>query len=160
MENKQVIVFKLGKHQFAVDIKSVLEILNFEPVRPVPVAPEYIDGVINVRGNVCPILNLRKRLNMPLEVSQMQDKIILVHVQNSHVGLLVDHIKEILDVQEETVEQAVPLEDDKQVNCVDYIINQSKEKVMVLDLEKIVFEENKLFVQGVTDEDDSSSDAE
>lgn len=160
MKAEQVIVCQLGKHQFGVDIKSVLEILNLEPITPVPESPDYVDGVINVRGNVCPIIYLRRRLNMPLEAKQTHNKIILVHVQNSNVGLLVDDIKGILDVKEESVEQVVPLEDETQINCVQYLIKQLEEKIIVLDLDKIVFEQNRLFVQGVTDEDDSSSNAE
>lgn len=160
MKAEQVVVCQLGKYQFGVDIKSVLEILCLEPVRPVPEAPDYVEGVINVRGNVCPIIHLRRRLNMPLEAQKMQNKIILVHVQSSNVGLLVDDIKEIINVKEELVEQVEPLEDKTQTNCAQYIIKQLEEKIIVLDLDKVVFEQNRLFVQGVTDEDDSSSNAE
>ena len=126
MENRQVVVFKLMGHEFGLDIKRVLEILNYEPVRPVPEVPSYVEGIINVRGTVYPIFNLRKRLGMPEEADLSMAKFVLLHLEQNKVGFLVDSVNEILTVDESQVEQKPEVRNKNQVSSIDYMINPQK----------------------------------
>jgi len=160
MENRQIVVFKLMGHEFGVDIKKVLEILNYESVRPVPDAPNYIDGIINVRGTVYLVFNLRKRLNMsPIEEID-GTKFILLYLKQNKVGLLVDSVCEILSVQEEAIERAPQVIEKNKVSCIDYIVKQDNRMIVVLNIDAILSGEENLFVQGVSDEEDYCSNAE
>ncbi|MBE6023939.1 MAG: purine-binding chemotaxis protein CheW [Cellulosilyticum sp.] len=160
MENRQIVVFKLMGHEFGVDIKKVLEILNYESVRPVPDAPNYIDGIINVRGTVYLVFNLRKRLNMsPIEEID-GTKFILLYLKENKVGLLVDSVCEILSVQEEAIERAPQVIEKNKVSCIDYIVKQDNRMIVVLNIDAILSGEENLFVQGVSDEEDYCSNAE
>lgn len=160
MENRQVVVFKLMGHEFGIDIKKVREILNYEWVRPIPAAPDYIEGIINVRGVVYPIFNLRKRLNMSQSDKVEDSKFILLHIEEHRVGFLVDNVKEILTVETESVEKAPKVVDKNQTNCIEYIVKQKDAMVIVLNANEIISDADHLFIQGVSDEENCSSNAE
>ena len=160
MENRQIVVFKLMEHEFGMDIIKILEILNYEEVRPVPNVPNYVEGIINVRGTVYPIFNLRKRLNMKPIEDTSDTKFILLHLDNVRIGFLVDSVSEILTVDEEQVEKAPQMIDKNKTNTIDYIIKQEGRMVIVLDVESLISEVENLFIQGVSDEENCSSNAE
>ena len=159
MENRQIVVFKLMGHEFGMDITKVLEILNYEEVRPVPNVAHYVEGIINVRGTVYPIFNLRKRLNMKPIEDTSDTKFILLHLDNVRIGFLVDGVSEILTVDEEQVEKAPQMIDKNKTNTIDYIIKQEGRMVIVLDVESLISEEENLFIQGVSDEEDSGGNS-
>ena len=152
MENRQIVVFKLMGHEFGMDITKVLEILNYEEVRPVPNVAHYVEGIINVRGTVYPIFNLRKRLNMKLTEDTSEAKFVLLHLEDIRIGFLVDSVSEILTVDEEQVEKAPQMIDKNKSrnknNTIDYIIKQEDRMVIVLNVESLVSEEENLFIQG------------
>ena len=148
MENRQIVVFKLMGHEFGMDITKVLEILNYEEVRPVPNVAHYVEGIINVRGTVYPIFNLRKRLNMKLTEDTSEAKFVLLHLEDIRIGFLVDSVSEILTVDEEQVEKAPQMIDKNKTNTIDYIIKQEGRMVIVLDVESLISEEENLFIQG------------
>ena len=159
MENRQIVVFKLMEHEFGMDIIKILEILNYEEVRPVPNVPNYVEGIINVRGTVYPIFNLRKRLNMKPIEDTSDTKFILLHLDNVRIGFLVDSVSEILTVDEEQVEKAPQMIDKNKTNTIDYIIKHEGRMVIVLDVESLISEEENLFIQGVSDEEDSGGNS-
>lgn len=160
MENGQIVVFKLMGHEFGIDIKGVFEILNYEEVRPVPNTEKYVEGIINVRGTVYLIFNLRKRLNMIPAPDLDGAKFILLYLEHSKVGFLVDGVSEILSVKEECIEKAPKVIEENQENCIDYIVKQDGRMIIVLDIGAIISGENNLFVQGVSNEEDYCSNAE
>ena len=159
MENGQIVVFKLMGHEFGIDILKVLEILNYEAVRPVPDAPGYVEGIISVRGMIYPIFNLRKRLNMSPAEDLEGAKFILLHLEQNKVGFLVDNVNEILSVNEENVEKAPEMLGRNKVSCIDYIVKQDDRMIIVLDVDALISDEENLFLQGVWNEENSGSNA-
>ena len=148
VNSDKIVVFKLQEHEFGMDIGKVIEILNYEPVRPVPQVPSYIEGIINVRGTIYPIINLCRRLNMKEYEEKDQSKFILLQIGQSRVGFLVDSVAEILDVEKTYTH----------VSCIEKIINLGERMIIVLDVNILISDEEKLFVQGVSDEENCSSD--
>lgn len=159
MESGQIVVFELMNHQFGIDILRVLEILNYETVRPVPEVPTYVEGIINVRGTVYPIFNLCKRLNMPSSENYEGAKFILLHLEEGRVGLLVDGVSEIITVEQEYVEEVPAMIEKNRVSCVDYIVKKDGKMIIVLDVNAIISDNENLFIQGVSDEEGYSSNA-
>lgn len=105
----QLVSFKLGDEEFAVDILIVSEIIRLVQITPVPHAPHFIEGVINLRGRVLPVVGLRKRFHMP-EIEQTdQTRIIVMVWENQLVGFLVDSVSEVLRIPANTVENAPPV---------------------------------------------------
>lgn len=105
----QLVSFKLGQEEFAVDILIVNEIIRLMQITPVPHAPHFIEGVINLRGRVLPVVNFRKRFHMP-EIEQTDKTRIIVMIwENQFVGFLVDSVSEVLRIPASTVEEAPPV---------------------------------------------------
>jgi len=103
---QQVVVFELSAETYALDILHVHEIIRVQPVTPVPGAPEYIEGLINLRGRVVPIVDLRKRFGLRARPIGDRSRIIVVQVSDDILGIVVDAVSEVITVAPEFVEPA------------------------------------------------------
>ncbi|MGI6307370.1 MAG: chemotaxis protein CheW [Dethiobacteria bacterium] len=92
----QIVAFKLEEEEFAVNIHQVREVLKMVPVTPLPQSAHFIEGVINLRGEVIPVVDLRKRFELPEQERSGQTRIIIVEIEEHKVGLIVDFVTEVL----------------------------------------------------------------
>lgn len=100
----QVVSFTLGDEIFAIDILEVQEIIRTRGVTKVPDAPEFIEGVINLRGKVIPVVDLRKRFRFPIPDENEQERIIVLKMESKPAGIIVDSVSEVLRFPRESVE--------------------------------------------------------
>lgn len=102
----QLVGFKIGKEHFGVNILMVQEIIRMVPVTSVPNAPEFIEGVINLRGGIIPVIDLRKRLKLKLDqVDPIQStRILIVNVENRVTGYVVDSVTRVMKIQTSSIE--------------------------------------------------------
>ena len=105
----QFVVFKLGGNEFAVAIEQVQEILVLGPVARVPKTPGFIEGIINVRGKIIPVLNLRKRLEIAGAARDQDARIIVAEVDEQTVGMIVDLVTEVVKFPVSAIEPPPPL---------------------------------------------------
>ncbi|MEN8135502.1 MAG: chemotaxis protein CheW [Thermodesulfobacteriota bacterium] len=104
-ELMQLVGFTIGKELFGVDILMVQEIIRAAPITPVPNSPEFVEGVINLRGNILPVIDLRKRLNLLTGEIDLEDTwILILDIQNKITGFIVDSVTEVIKIQESTIE--------------------------------------------------------
>ncbi|MBS4032730.1 MAG: chemotaxis protein CheW [Clostridiales bacterium] len=100
----QLVAFRLRGEEFAVDIQRVREVLKITQITPLPQALSFIEGVINLRGEVIPVIDLRKRFNI-INVQQTgESRIIIVEIDENLVGLIVDSVTEVLHLLTSAVE--------------------------------------------------------
>lgn len=92
----QLVSFRLGKEEFAIDILGVQEIIRLVEITQVPKAPHYVEGVVNLRGKVIPIINLRSKFGLSLVDPTKDTRIIVVEVEHSILGFVVDSVEEVL----------------------------------------------------------------
>lgn len=102
----QLVTFRLGEEEFGVQILVVNEIIRLVQITLVPNAPPFIEGVINLRGKVLPVVGLRKRFKMPEMPLDSQSRIIVMELNQNVVGFLVDGVSEVLRIPQSTVEPA------------------------------------------------------
>lgn len=101
----QLVGFTIGKELFGVDILMVQEIIRAAPITPVPNSPDFVEGVINLRGHILPVIDLRKRLNLFTgSMSQKDTWILILDIQGKITGFIVDSVTEVLKIQEDTIE--------------------------------------------------------
>jgi purine-binding chemotaxis protein CheW len=147
-------VFKIGNEDFGIDITRVVEILNSQKVHTLPELPDFLSGVITVRGEVVPLLDLRKRFG--IQSSETKELIILVRYDSEKIGLLVDEIKEILSFTAEEIAappaifkglqkkylSGIGKKDDRVIIIInlDYLLS-SEEKIMLKDSEELLEED-------------------
>ena len=102
----QLVGFEVGKEIFGVDILMVREIIRSAPITAVPNSPEFVEGVINLRGDIIPVIDLRKRLNLFTEEMQKKNWILILDIEGSVTGFVVDRVDEVLKIDESTIEPA------------------------------------------------------
>jgi purine-binding chemotaxis protein CheW len=106
----QLVTCCVGHEEFAVDILTVQEINRMVEITRVPKAPAFVEGVINLRGRIIPVLNLRRRFGMPDGVRTARSRIVVVNVRGRIVGLIVDSVTEVLRLSKQTIEPPPSLE--------------------------------------------------
>jgi purine-binding chemotaxis protein CheW len=92
----QLVIFKIGQEEFAVNIQQVREIVRLIPITPIPRSPEFIEGVVNLRGQVLIIMDLAKRLGLASTAHSEKTRIVVVEVEDSSIGMIVDDVTEVL----------------------------------------------------------------
>jgi purine-binding chemotaxis protein CheW len=103
-EPRKVVAFRIGNQEFCIDIMSVREIRCWTPATPLPRAPEFVRGVINLRGFVLPIVDLASRFGFPPAEPTAQTVIIVTQIGRRTVGLLVDAVSDILSITDDLVQ--------------------------------------------------------
>lgn len=109
MSEFQVVVCRLGDEGYGLDIGSVFEIIRFQECTAVPVAPRFVDGVINLRGRIIPVVDLASRFGLPRSATTGSTRIIVAGTGAMRVGLVVDAVTEVLMVSEDAVEPTPPV---------------------------------------------------
>lgn len=100
----QLVSFQLGPEEYAIDILGVQEIIRVVEITRVPNAPHYVEGVLNFRGKVIPIINLRRRLGLSSTEHTKDTRIVVVDVAHLLLGFIVDSVEEVLRLPEEFIE--------------------------------------------------------
>lgn len=101
---RHLVVFQLGNELFGVDIGRVREIITMQPITRVPQAPEFVEGIINLRGRVIPVIDLRIRFGLSKGEANRATRVVVVEVGGEIVGMIVDAVSEVLRVGAEAVE--------------------------------------------------------
>ncbi|HEY8491248.1 MAG TPA: chemotaxis protein CheW [Dehalococcoidia bacterium] len=103
-QDEQVVAFHLGNERYGVEITAIQEIIQVGTVTPIPNAPAYLEGVTNLRGRIIPVVNLRHRLGMPPAEHTERTRIIVVTVDGTPVGLVVDAVSEVMRIPQADIE--------------------------------------------------------
>lgn len=103
-EEHQLVVFNLGDESFGVDIAQVREIIKMVEITQMPDAPEFVEGIINLRGHIMTIMDLRKRLGMKLRETSEQTRIIIVEASDISLGMIVDSVSEVLRISSKDID--------------------------------------------------------
>ncbi len=134
----QLVTFKLDEEEFGVDILKVQEIIRTVEITVVPKMPGYMEGVINLRGKVIPVVNLRTRFNKPTTEQNNNTRIVVVNLNNITLGLLVDSVSEVLRLSEDVVEPPPPImEGGMDTEYIQSVGRLEDRLLILLDLEKV-----------------------
>ncbi|MDD3269139.1 MAG: chemotaxis protein CheW [Syntrophomonadaceae bacterium] len=141
IDEEQMVVFRLAGEQFGVRITQVQEINRLSKITKVPRAPGYVEGVVNLRGDVIPVIDLRKRFELERKEYTEFTRIIVSDINKKKVGLIVDEVLEVLRVPRKLLEDTPDILQDKQVQkFMDGIANLEKRMIMMLNLENVLLE--------------------
>ncbi len=142
----QLVSFTIGEEEFGVDILKVQEINRMVEVTRVPNAPEYVDGVINLRGKVIPIIDLRRRFGMERKEKDKNTRIIVVELNGKVLGFVVDAVSEVLRIPQSVTEPPPSIIAGIQAEYITAIGKLENRLLILLDLERVltVEEHNEL----------------
>ncbi|MED1437476.1 chemotaxis protein CheW [Aeribacillus composti] len=144
---QKVIVFQLQDKEYGVFVQNVKSIEKVDHITRVPKTADYIKGVINLRGVVTPIIDLRKRLNMPEKEITDQTRVIIAVQNEMEVGLIVDSANDVVDISEDSIEPAPSVIEQVETEFIKGITKLDKRLIMLLDLEKVLGKENQRVIE-------------
>ncbi len=135
----QLVSFMIGNEEYAVDILFVQEINRMLQITKVPNAPEYVDGVINLRGRVIPVIDLRYKLGLSKKEHNKNTRIIVVEVKNKTVGFIVDAVKEVIRIPENITEAPPEIVSGSNTEFIKSVGKLEDRLLILIDLEKMLF---------------------
>jgi purine-binding chemotaxis protein CheW len=146
MMSTQMVVFTLSTETFAVEVSAVEAIIKLQAITKVPHAPTHVVGVTNLRGNIVPVIDLKKRLSLPITESTNDTRIIVAIMQDSKIGMVVDSVSQVVEIDDAQIEQTPQMSTSIDSSYIRGIVKIENLLVIMLDLEK-VFSEEKMKLQ-------------
>jgi len=107
-EELQLVIFRLAKEEYGLPITKVQEINRLVPITKLPQTPSFMEGIINLRGRIIPVIDLRKRFSLPADEQSEDNRIIIVEVNGQTVGIIVDAVTEVVRLAGASVEPPPP----------------------------------------------------
>jgi purine-binding chemotaxis protein CheW len=153
------LTFFLAGEEYGIEILSVHEIIGMLPITSVPGTPGYICGIVNLRGKIIPIIDLRRKFGMESKAQTAETCIIVVNVQGVEVGIVVDRVSEVINIAAGDIEP--PPSFGKDVNT-DYIlgIGKSASKVKILlNIDRVLSADQIVQIQKMADSDEDGANA-
>ena len=142
--DRKIVGFKLKDEDFGFDIMKVIEIIRLKEITEVPTAPGFIEGVINLRGKIIPIIDLRKRFSLETGERDKKFRIIIVEFQkNQLVGCIVDQVQKVINVNAEEVLPPPSTVTSIGGKYIESIVQREENIIVLLDIGKIFSEEEQ-----------------
>lgn len=142
----QLVVFQLGHELYGADIAAVREVGPLQRVTRVPRTPRYIEGVTNLRGRVIPVVDLRRRLGLPVTAATKTTRIAVAELEGGQVGMIVDAVLEVLRVPTESIEPPTQLMSSIDSEYVRGVAKVDGKLIILLDLARVLQREERKVV--------------
>ena len=133
----QLVTFNMGSEEFGVDILNVQEIIRLPEITRVPNSFDFVKGVVNLRGKIIPIIELRKRLSMKSIDNNDSTRIIIIEFNDLTIGLIVDKVNEVTDINKNITEPPPPMVGEIESDYIASVAKQSDRLIILLDLSTI-----------------------
>jgi purine-binding chemotaxis protein CheW len=146
----QLVVFMLGKEEFACNIEDVREVLKMVRVTPLPRSLDFVEGVINLRGEVIPVIDLRKRFGMPEAERTDDSRIIIVEVEERMVGLTVDSVSEVIRLSSKQIQEAPNQLAGGRTHLIMGVGKVEDRLLIILNLERILTTEEQIALDDIS----------
>lgn len=134
----KLVGFRLGDEEYAVDILKIKEIKLLMDITRVPKAPGFVEGVINLRGDIVPIIDLRKKLGLEVKPMGEDSRIIIVEIDHKMCGVIVDGVSEVIEIEESKIFPAPPMVKGIDADYLKGVGKQDDRILILLDLDKIL----------------------
>jgi purine-binding chemotaxis protein CheW len=138
VREKQIVGFRVGRETYGVPIMALHEIVRVPEITAVPDAPAHLEGVINLRGKIVSVVDLRKRFNKPATALTRHNRILVVEHCGRLVGMIVDSASEVLKIAESDIEPAPSIMKEGGLDCVIGLGKYQKRLIILLDINKIL----------------------
>lgn len=143
-DEMQLAVFKVAGDKYALDIMRIKEIQRYQTVTRIPKAPAFIEGVINLRGAVIPIVDMRKRLDLPVTEPTKKTRIVIANVSGKIVGILVDEVSEVVRVNRGDIGAAPSIARGIGSEYILGVVKRKDELLLMLDFDRILTTEERV----------------
>ncbi|GAU09451.1 chemotaxis protein CheW [Desulfoplanes formicivorans] len=139
----QLVTFSIGEEEFGVEILKVQEIIRMLEITRVPKAPDFVEGVINLRGKVIPVIDLRLRFGLQTKGHDKKTRIIVIEINQMIVGFVVDSVSEVLRIPASTIEPPPPVISGLDSEYISGVGKLDDRLLIMLDLNRLLSREEK-----------------
>ena len=144
----QWVTFKLDNETYGINVMQVQEVLRHSEIAPVPGAPDYVMGIINLRGNVVTVIDTRQRFGLqPDEVSD-QTRIVIIEAEDQVIGILVDSASEVVYLRQSEIESTPNIGNEDSGRFIQGVCNKNNELLILVELDKLLTENEWSEVSG------------
>ena len=144
----QRVTFRLDNESYGINVMQVQEVLRHTEIAPVPGAPSYVLGIINLRGNVVTVIDTRQRFGLSPAPITDNTRIVIIEADKQVVGILVDSVAEVLYLRQSEIETAPNVGTDESAKFIQGVCNKNNELLILVDLEKMMTEDEWAELQG------------
>ncbi len=148
---KHLVLFTIAGEKYAVDINSVYEIIRPQPITRVPKAPFFVEGIINLRGKVVPVVDMRKRFGLADTEQTKDSRIMVVDSNGESVGIIVDAVTEVLRIPADSIEPPSNIIISTSLDYMLGIAKRNGDMIVLLDLNKVLSKEQALASSSLED---------
>ena len=148
--DKQFVVFGLNFEEFGVNIASVESIIKMQTITRMPLSPYFIEGVTNLRGKVVPVIDLRQRFGLSAKEADKHSRIIVISLNQTEVGMVVDEVSEVLTIPEQAMEPAPGIATTVDSTFISGIAKLEQRLVILLNLERVLSTQEQETLIGVS----------
>lgn len=152
MAIQQLVKFSVADQNFGVNINQIYQIIKPQEVFKVPNTPPFIEGLINLRGKVLTVFNLRKRFNMPEKANDEDTKVLIVNMNDMLLGFTVDSVTEIVRINDEDIEDTPTTLRNFDRRFLSGVGKLGDKLILLLDLEKVLTPDEELQVQEIVEQ--------
>lgn len=148
-ETVQVVTFKLNDEEFGLDILKILEINKIIKITKIPKAPDFVEGIIDLRGKIIPVVNIRKKFNFETKKTTKETRIIITNIINKTIGLMVDKVSEILRIKNSEIQPPPPLITKLGSEHIKGVGKLNERLIILLDIDKIFEKSEYEIIQNI-----------
>jgi len=138
----QWVTFYLEGECYGINVMQVQEVLRVSDIAPVPGAPEYVMGIINLRGNVVSVLDTRNRFGLPSRETDESTRIIIVEMNQQTVGIIVDSVGEVVEVQQDEVGKSPNVGNEESARYIHGIVSREGFLLILVELSRLLDQDN------------------
>ncbi len=143
VDGRQLIVFRLSNESYGIDVRTVREIFQLQDITHVPNAPRYVEGVINLRGKVVPVIDLRQRFGVEAAEATNDSRIVVVEYDGEDIGLIVDAVDEVLSVGADHLAAVAEFTEQDGASLTQGFAQVDEQLVILVDIEKVLSEKEE-----------------
>ena len=136
----QYVTFKLAKESYGINVMQVKEVLRYTEIAPVPGAPSYVLGIINLRGSVVTVIDTSQRFGLPTAEITDNTRIVIIEAEGHEIGILVEAVSEVVYLKQSEIETAPNVGNDESSKFIQGVCNRNNELLILVDLNKLLGE--------------------
>lgn len=137
----QWVTFRLGEEKYGINVMQVQEVLRVSEIAPVPGAPSYVLGIINLRGNVVTVIDTRNRFGLMSRDQDDATRIVIIETDEHIIGIMVDSVAEVVDLRASDIETAPNVGNDESSKYIQGVTSRDNELLILVDLNKFLSDE-------------------
>lgn len=134
----QWVTFKLQEETYGINVMQVQEVLRYTDIAPVPGAPDYVMGIINLRGNVVTVIDTRARFGLPPSEVTDNSRIVIIESERQVIGIMVDSVAEVVYLKQSEIDTAPNVGTDESAKFIQGVSNRDGELLILVDLNKLL----------------------